>query len=596
MADQEGSAGRAVLRSVAELDPSLIRNQLSRILASEPFLESERMVRFLQFAVDETLKGNAAQLKENVIGTHVFDRPLSYDPRIDPIVRVEARRLRTKLRAYYEGPGKHDSILFEIPKGGYSLVFQQQSFVEHGKSVEPNVITVLPFLNLSADGETDFLSDGFAEELINALTRVPGLCVSAWNSAAQLKGREEDLSAIRRELGAAYVLRGSIRKINNRLRVTAQLIQTDNGRYAWSEIYNREFRDIFSIQEQIATAIVIALRLNLVPESGRQSASRAVQSIDVYELCLKGRFHARERTSEGLQRSIVCFERAIALDNTSSSAYAGLADTYTLMSEHGFGDGPECMVKAKDAAEHALRLNPDSAEAFASLGLVLAVYDWSWKEAKNAFERSLALNPVYVLARYWYSVNYFAMLGEFERAHEQLEAAIKLDPLSWLLLDGRAFLRTVERKYDEAIDILTGLAELDPSLYKTYTSMGRAYLQKGSYDEAIRLLEKGLLMAGDLPKTLGALGQAYGMAGDLRKANHVIGRLHQIASYRPVPSTSFALVYLGLNRKEESLNWLEQAVDRRESTACSLKVHPAYDALRGESRFNKLLHRVGFMD
>lgn len=570
-----------------------VRDQLSRILASDVFSESPRMVRFLQFAVEEALDGNAAELKENVIGTQVFDRPSAYDPRIDPIVRVEARRLRTKLRAYYDRYGQNDPVIVDFPKGRYVPVFRMQQEQEgQGAGNEGSAIAVLPFVNLTAEPGMEFLSDGLTEELINALTRLPELRVVAWNSAAQLRGKQEEIEEIKDRLDVAYVLRGSLRQVRERLRVNAHLIDTAKRQYVWSESYNRELKDIFAIQEEIAASIAVALRLQIGPAADSILSRERSGNVDAYQICLKGRFHARERTIEGMQRSLVCFEQAIAADPESSSAHAGLADTYTLLAEYGFADRPSSMEKAKIAAQRALALNPKSAEAYASLGLILATYDWSWTEAGQAFERALQLNPGYVPAHHWYGVDCLAMQGRWEEAWHHAEVAVKLDPLSAVILECRAYLHMLTREYDEAIHHASALRDLDPSFYKAYTLMGRAYLQKGMYAKAIELLEKGLSLAGEVPSICGALGQAYALSGNIVRANEILWWLGGLLSRRPVPSTCFAFIYLGLGETENALMHLEQAVQRRESSVIGMKVHPAYDRLRSEKRFQVLLERV----
>lgn len=586
-----------VIHGESELGVSsaAVRDQLSRILASDLFAESPRMVRFLRFTVEEALAGNAAELKENVIGTQVFDRPTAYDSRIDPIVRVEARRLRTKLRAYYDKYGQNDPVVLDLPKGRYAPLFRMRQ-TRGQKSQEAagqgSAIAVLPFVNLTAEPGMEFLSDGLTEELINALTRLPELRVVAWNSAAQLKGKQEEIEEIRERLDVAYVLRGSVRQVRERLRVSAHLIDTAQRQYIWSESYNRELKDIFAIQEEIAASIAVALRLRIGPAPGSINSVAPPRNIDVYQVCLKGRFHARERTIEGLQRSLVCFEQAIAMDPESSSAHAGLADTYTLLAEYGFADGPSCMEKAKSAVQRALALHSESAEAFASYALILATYDWAWEEAGQAFERALQLNPGYAPAHHWYGIDCLAMQGRWEEAWHHGEIAIQLDPLSAVILEGRVYLHMLTRDYDEAIRHASALRDLDPSFYKAYTSMGRAYLQKGMYAQAIECFEKGLSLAGQVPSIVGALGQACALSGDIVRANEALWWLRGITSLRPVPSTCFALIHLGLGEMETALTYLERAVQRRESSVIGMKVHPAYDRLRGEPRFQVLLERV----
>jgi TolB-like protein len=571
-----------------------VREQLRRILDSSVFLDSRRMVRFLRFTVEETLNGNASRLKEIVIGAEVFDRPATYDPRLDPIVRVEARRLRAKLCSYYKGLGERDDVIVDFPKGGYSPVFQFRSEIG-APPAAPSTIAVLPFLNLAPEKGSDYFSDGLSEELIHALTRIRGLRVVAWNSASQLRERQEDIGAIRQRLDVAYVLRGSVRRTDQRLRITAHLVETASGQYVWSETYDQKMRDVFAIQEQIATAIAGALKLRFSREEAGPAVEVYPHRLEVFQLCLQGRFHSRERTSDGFKRSIVCFEQAIALDGASAAAHAGLADTYTLIADYGFLESSECMRKARSAAERALELDPLSADAHASRGLILTLHDWHWEEAGAAFERAIEINPAYEPAHHWYGIDHLAMLGRFEEASEHLEIAIKLDPLASILFSGRAYLHLLCRRYDRALALYAEMLEGDPSLFKAYTSSGRVYIQMGMYRKAIVMLERGRELAGDLPNILGALGQAYGLAGDQAAARRMLQRLHEISGTAHVLSSAYALAHLGLGEKDAALTWLERCLDRREPTAVGLKVHPAFDGLRDEPRFQALLDRIGFL-
>ena len=586
------------IQHASGITTTAIRDQLSRILASEIFNDSPRMARFLRFTVEETLRGNGAQLKETVIGTQVFDRSTGYDPRLDPIVRVEARRLRAKLGAYYEGSGKHDDLLFELPKGRYTPAFRMRTGAEadtNGTNERlGTAVAVLPFVDLNPEAGTEFLSDGLTEDLINALTRIPDLQIVAWNSVAQLKGQQDELETIRQRLDVAYVIRGSIRQSNDRVRICAYLIDTVKRHYVWSEVYNRTLHDIFEIQEEIAASIRTALQLKFAPAVPVGGSLGKPYNLDSYRLCVKGRLHARERTAEGLHRSLACFEQAITIDPESSTAHAGMADAYTLLAEYGLADGPTCMEKAKAAVQRALALDPNSAEAFASYGLILTIHDWAWKEGETAFRRSLALNPGYASAYHWYGVDHLAMLGRFAEASKNLEFALKLDPLSPIMLESRAYLHLLSREYDPAIEVYAGIMAADPSYYKAYTSMGRAYLHKGDYKRAVQLLQKGLALAGEVPSIFGALGQAYGLSGDRTNAKRTLEHLAQMAAMRAVPATCFVMVHLGLSEHDAALTWLERAVRRHESSVVAINVHPAYDDLRDKSRFHVLVAAIGF--
>ena len=561
--------------------------QLERILASDMFADSERMRRFLRFAVEHRLSGSAERLKEIVIGAEVFDKKPSYDPRLDPIVRVEARRLRSKLQQFYEGPGREDDIVIEMPKGCYSPLIRTRN----ERPCTQRTIAVLPFANLSPEADGDYFSDGLTEELIHALTKVPGLAVVAWNSAVRLKGLDEDVARVREQLHATHVLRGSVRRTCERLRITAQLIDTDKGLYLWSETFDRRLHDVFAIQEEIATAISNALELRL---SGSRLIPSEPRSLDYYNLYLKGRFHWNQRTVDGLKRSIVYFEQAVALDDTCALAYTGLADGYTIFCEYGLLSSHDSMPKARAAAEKALELDPVSAEAFTSLAIVRSHYEWRWVEVEQLYRRAIELNPNYATAHHWYAIDYLGMVGRFDEARAELEVARQLDPLSPIILECFGYLSTLARKFDQAIADFERVLSFDPSYYRGYTSMGRAYTLMGRYHQAIEAIEKGRALAGDLPSILGVLGQTHALAGETEAAYRVLVELDRLAEHRFVPAVSYAVIHLGLGDHQSALARLENGADRREAALAAILVHPLYDPLRAEPRFQELLVRIGF--
>ena len=246
-------------------EPQAVRRQLDKILASEPFVRSARISRFLRFTVEQTLAGHGEELKEYLLGVEVFDRKESYDSRVDPIVRVEARRLRAKLRQYYETTGQADAVVIDFPTGSYVPSFRPRAEAPPAPPAPqaPNTIAVLPFANLSPEPDYEYFSDGLTAELIHGLTKVECLRVVAWQSAAQLRGRDLDIHAIRERLKAGTVLTGSVRRAGEQLRVTAQLIDTATGVYLWSETYDRALRDLFTIQEEISWAIIGTLKIRL---------------------------------------------------------------------------------------------------------------------------------------------------------------------------------------------------------------------------------------------------------------------------------------------------------------------------------------------
>lgn len=597
------ATSRSELHVSAKPTPDQIREQVSRILASRLFTRSERLCRFVRFCVDLTLDRRSDELKEQLVGVEVFDRKGDYDPRTDPIVRVEARRLRAKLKAYYASQGKLDSLLIELPKGAYVPTFRMRNtstpVIQHSRpqrvSAAPGdrSIAVLPFTNLSPEAGTDYFSDGLAEELIHLLTRIPHLRVVAWSSMSQLRGRDEDLEGLRQQLNVATVLRGSVRRTPGRVRVTAQLIDAESGAYLWSEAYDRQLENVLAIQEEMARAIVDTLRLTLAWRAG--GAARRVPNLECYNLCLQGRFHVNKRTPEGLRQSVLCFEQAVQADETSADAYAGLADSYSLLSDYGMADPTEIMPSAKIAAEKALSLDPQSAEAHVSLAFIRSTFEWKWSEAEALYRRGIELNPGYSRAHHWLSSDLLAMVGRFDEARTEAELARSLDPLSAIIVDGLGFISTLSRDYQTALKEYKKLLEFDPLFFKGYSSLGRLYFLMGRYEEAIACLEKARSLAGDVPSILSALAQTLAVAGFVWEARALLDQLHAIHKTHWVPSSCFAIVQLGLGDHPAALTYLEAACEKRERTVSGFRVHPVFDPLRSEPRFQRMLERIGFL-
>jgi serine/threonine-protein kinase len=253
----------------------------------------------------------------------------------------------------------------------------------------------------------------------------------------------------------------------------------------------------------------------------------------------------------------------------------------------------EGIPEAKAAARRAIQLDANLAEAYPSLAILSSHYDWKWEEAEALYRKAIALNPGYATAHHWLGVDCLALLGRFEEGAEETEIALGLDPLSSILYEGRAFIRLLKREYEQAVQGCREILEFDPTFYKAYTSMGRAYAQMGKYVDALAMLEKGRSLAGDVPNILAAMGQVFGLSGDHAAARGVLAQLHARAPETYIPSTSFAVVHLGLGEKERALEWLEKGCGQRDLPLAVLKVHPVYDSLRAQPRFQALLTRLG---
>lgn len=577
-----------------EFSPDAIRAQVEAVSASSVFANSARMQRFLKVVVEYTLSGRAQELKEYLIGVEAFDRDASFDPREDPIVRVEARRLRHKLKQYYDGPGHDDQIVIEFAKGAYVPRFLPRPAAALRSDARLKSIAVLPFRNLGPEPDHEYFSDGLSEELIHLLTTVPGLQVVAWHSSARLKSSEYDLEHVRQQLKVESILCGTVRRMADQLRVTAQLIDTSDGRYLWSELYERRMKDLFAIEEDIAWAIVNTLKIRSSHRPVSSGSRQKVSDVETHNLYLLGRFHANRRTSEGLLKSIACFEKVVSLNPDNALGLGALAETYALAADYDVRNPTEFVPMAKAAARRALELDPMLAEAYTSLAFLRSNYDWEWNEAERLFRRGIEINPGYATAHHWFGLDHLANLGRFEEARKHIEIARRLDPLSAIILLSEGYLSLLERNYDEAIRCYQELLELDPFFAKTFSALGRAYAQMGRYDEAIEMFNKAIAMAGRPLNCLSALGQTYAMAGLEQFARLKLTELTELSEQIHVPATCFALIHIGLGENDLALDFLELGASRRDLALATLNVHPAYDHIRSEPRFQNLLRQIGF--
>ncbi len=559
-------------------------------MASPGFANAERMSRFLRYAVECYLSGRTTELKEYSIGVEVFDRKPDYDPRVDPVVRVEARRLRSKLAEYYERHAQPGELVISLPKGSYSPAIGEAAPAPAPKPRDSRTIAVLRFANLSSDPEVEYCSDGLTQELIHRLTAVESLKVVAWSTATRIIGSEQEILLSARDLGIAFLLTGSVLVSGDRLRVQAQLIETSKDVYLWTETYDRRMEDIFAIHDEIAAAIARALPGRLgIPLGIRGTEAR---NLEAYKLYLQGRHQMLRRNQLGLRRAAELFDAAIRIDPGFAAAYAGFADAYTLMADYTHEYPSEALPKAKQAALHALELDPELGEAQASLALILSMHEWLWEEAELRYRESIRLNPGYVATHYWFAVDHLMLLGRFAEAHREMAVAAELDPLSANVREGLGMLYMHEKLYDEALREHAASMDLDPYFYKAYTGAGRIHILTGNYPRAIEDLEQGRRLGGDLPTILAALGQAHVLAGHEEKGRELLAQLHRIAELSFVPHTAFAILELSLGQREAALDSLERGLERHDPSCAGLGVHPIYDPLRSEPRFQALLERI----
>ena len=578
------TAPRTDLHPKGELSPGAVRSQLEDILASREFIKSERLRRFLRLTVKWALAGRAGQLKEYVLGRDVFDRGPAYDPRADSIVRVEARRLRRKLRSYYE---THESapILIEFPPGSYAPIFRKKpvlSPASPGESFPITNIAVLPFINLGPAADKDLLSEGITEAILHKLATIPDLQVVARTSVYHFQGKTGDVRKIGQALCAGTVVEGSVRKAGNQLRVSAMAVKTTDGYSLWSGTFHRKVANVFAIQDEIASAVAHSLRLRL-----SSAVPKKVVNLEAYKLYLKGRHHWNAGRFEA---AIADFGRACSLFPDYAPPQAGLADAYTWLWLLGLARPSDAVPKARRAATEALRLDSQMSAAYVSLGALTCWHDWSWDEGANLFRKALELEPSSVLALSYYGAQ-FVNRRRFEEATILLEKALHLDPLSlqthWML----GWACYLERQYDKAIGWLKRGLEISEG-WLLRVLLGWAYLRKRKYAEAIEEFQKSLAEPA-MNFALSGLGEAYGCSGKQRQARDILDRLETLSRTMYVPATSWVYVYTGLGDWDRAFAWLEQGYREHSTGLGLLSNDERYDPVRSDARFKSLLTRIG---
>src|SRR5688572_24730938 len=454
----------------------------------------------------------------------------------------------------------------------------------------PATIAVLPFANLSAGEENEFFADGMTEELINSLSGIEGLRVAARSSVFALKGRKLDVRTVGDTLGVDAVLEGSVRRAGKNLRVTAQLVNTDDGYQMWADDFDRELSDVFKVQDEIAGAIVNALRVKLVRTATRTTAADSRSSNpEAYDLYLKGRFFLNSQGTPGLPLALQHFEKAVQLDPSFARAYAGVAYARSRAGMLGKGDPAVEMPKAKAAALKALALDSSLAEAHGSLAHILFVWEWDHVQAERAFRKAIAVDPDNATTHWIFGILLLDR-GRFKEAEKEFRTARELEPLlphtSSLL--GRFFVST--RQPDSAIKYLREAIELGPSLDLAFQQLGHAYLQKRMSREAIDAFRKAASLSG--PRDSAHLAYAYAVTGNRAAAERTLSQV-LAGSSRYLSPVDMAIANAGLGRKDEAFRWLERGLKDRAPFMDNIRVIAGLESLRSDPRFAPLVNRMG---
>jgi TolB-like protein/DNA-binding winged helix-turn-helix (wHTH) protein/Tfp pilus assembly protein PilF len=453
-------------------------------------------------------------------------------------------------------------------------------------------LAVLPLENLSGDAAQNYFADGMTDELITDLAQISALRVISRTSVMVYKGARKPLPQIAHELNVDAVVEGTVLRSGDRVRITAQLIEASTDKHLWSQSYEGELRDTLALQKKVAGAIADQIRINLTPQE--QAALKTVKAVNpgAYESYLKGRYFWNKRTADGFKVALAYFNQSIEEDPKYAPSYSGLADTYALLGDWQYAVMPpmEAFPQAKTAAIKALELDGALGEAHNSLAFVLDGFDWDLDAGGKEFQRAIELSPGYATAHHWYAWH-LSLLGRYDEAIVEMRKAENLDPLSLIINADLAELLALAHSYDESIRQSRKTIEMDPNFALAHSQLAQAYLQKHMYDEAVAEMQIAVRLSANSPTCIANLARADVAAGKRSEAMKLLSDLKKRSNSTYSNAAEIAMIYASLGDADQAMTWLEKGYEERFNPGVLLR--PAFDPLRSDLRFQKLLHRVG---
>jgi adenylate cyclase len=539
--------------------------------------------------------GDVLQRESDVLGDAV-----NIASRIEPLAQPDGicisqqvyDQVRNKIHRRTEDLGPRQLKNIELPVNVYRILPSWENRIMSQVSLDRKRIAVLPFLNISPDPKDEYFADGLTEELIARLSTISGLRVIARTSVMRFRGTTKSVGEIGKELNSGTVLEGSVRKAADRLRVTAQLIDTSSEEHLWVQNYDRQLEDVFAIQTEVAQNVADALKTRLLDEERQQIEKKPTGNVGAYTLYLKGRYYWNERNKESLENAIKYFEEATKRDPEFALAYSGLADTYIVLVDHGYLAWSEGIAKARNAAMKAVDLDDTLAEAHTSLANILSA-EWNWTQAEEEFAKALRGNPNYATAHHWYSIH-LASLGDLEGALREMEIAKELDPLSPMIHAYAALGYLCRRRYDLALEELDKALELDPNFVPAHTNRVDVYLVESMFKEALTELERVLPFFQPLSTAMKAeSASVYAIAGRTEEAKRILRECEEAnESDEDLNPQRLALIYWKLGNKNRAFEWLEKAFESHTVTPFLLRLHPLFDEITSDPRFDELQKRI----
>ena len=458
------------------------------------------------------------------------------------------------------------------------------------------MLAVLPFQNLTGNVGQEYFSDGLTEEMIAQLGLMDPdhVGVIARTSVMHYKSTQQNAEQIGQELGVQYVLEGSVRRDAERVRITVQLIRAGDQTRLWTKQFDRELQNLLAVQSEIALETADEIQQTLgakKPGTPLVAMAMSREDYDAYDKYLKGLYFLNKRTPAGFGQAVECFQQAIKKNPRYAPAYAGLANTYTLMGGYSLSPASQYMPLARAAALRALELNDRLPEAHTSLALVVQNYDLDWQTADKEFKRAIELNPNYSTAHHWYA-EHLGYRGRFEEAFRESDKAVRLDPLSLIIAADRGMLLYYARDYDRAVEQFRLILEMDPDFPRGHM-IQLVYAEKRMYPEALADIEISKRLFGEGPWYWSAKARVFGQSGNEAEARQALEELEKMNKQHPVDPGALAWAHLGMGHQEEGLRWLEKAHEQHSNAMTILKVEPIYDPVRKEPKFQELLRRVG---
>jgi TolB-like protein/Flp pilus assembly protein TadD len=492
-----------------------------------------------------------------------------------------------RLREALEDPAEAPGLIETLPRRGYR-------FIGHLATSRRQIasLAVLPLENLSHDPEQEYFADGLTEALITSLAKIGALRVVSRTTVMHYKGVHRPLSEIAQELRVGGIVEGTVLRSGDRVRISAQLLDAHTDTHLWAESYDRELREVLTLQSEVAQAIAREVRVKLTSQEHEHVARARPVDPGAYEAYLKGRHYWNKRTAEALKKGAQYFQEAIDKDPTYAPAYAGVSDCSGSAGFRGFASPDEGCGRAKTAARKALEID-ETAEARASLAWAVMHYDFDFFAAEKECQRAIELNPRYATAHQWYG-HCLVYMGQLEHGREETQRALQLDPLSLIINASHAGALWFERRWDKAIEHCLKALELDPSFAMLRWILAHAYQSKGMHDQAICERKRVVELSNGAPLFVAELASSYARAGLRDEALQILEQLHELSKRSYVMAYWMVLIHAGLKQKEEAFHWLETARQERSAMLAWVGVDPRLDYLRSDPRFQDLLRRMNF--